>query len=136
MSQKRQKLSIQLELDRRRGKADLYFFARDILGYKLMVPHVHRRMCDFIMREIERGDNEQAVKILLEPRGSFKSTVGTVAFTLWNLVRDPDMTILITNEKLDKSKAFLKEIKAHITDNKAFRLLYGDLSCEKVFGSR
>ena len=132
MTPTRKKLAAELEVARRNGLNDLYFFARNVLGYKLMVPHVHRRMCDFIMRDIERGENEQATKILLEPRGSFKSTVGTVARTLWELVRNPNITILITNEKLDKSKAFLKEIKAHISDNKTFRLLYGDLSCEKV----
>jgi len=93
-------------------------------------------MCDFIMQKIERGENEQATKILLEPRGSFKSTVGTVAYSLWQLIRNPDHTILITNEKLDKAKGFLKEIKSHITDNEIFKLLYGDLSCEKKFGSR
>ena len=125
-------MSAEVEVARRRGLADLYFFARNVLGYKLMVPHVHRPMCDFIVREIERSENEQATKILLEPRGSFKSSVGTIAYALWMLVRDPNMSILITNEKLDKAKAFLKELKSHITDNETFKLLYGDLSCEKA----
>ena len=90
MSQSRKKLTAEIELLRRRGLKDLYFFARNILGYKLMVPHVHRGMCDFIMRDIERGENEQATKIDLEPRGSFKSTVGTVALSLWRLIKNPD----------------------------------------------
>jgi len=136
MSKKRTKLAAEIEIIRRNGLKDLYFFARNVLGYKLMVPHVHRKMCDFIMRDIERGENEQATKILLEPRGSFKSSVGTIAYSLWRLVNNPNHTILITNEKLDKSKGFLKEIKAHITDNETFKFLYGDLSCEKRFGSR
>ncbi len=136
MSEKRKRLAAEIEVMRRRGKKDLYFFARDILGYKLMVPHVHRPMCDFIMREIPRGDNEQATKIDLEPRGSFKSTVGTVAYSLWLLINNQNITILITNEKLDKAKGFLKEIKGHITENEKFKLLYGELSCDKKMGQR
>ena len=136
MSRARTKLAAELEMRRRTGLADLYYFARNILGYKLMVPHVHQRMCEFIMKPMERGENEQATKILLEPRGSFKSTVGTVARTLWELARNPEVTILITNEKLDKSKAFLKEIKSHITDNEVFRMLYGDWSCENMRGRK
>ena len=115
---------------------DLYFFARNILGYKLMVPHVHENMSRFMMNNIEREENEQATKILLEPRGSFKSTVGTISYTLWKLINNPNYTILISNEKLDKSKGFLKAIKTHITDNPRFRLLYGDLCCERVKGRK
>ena len=132
MSQTRLKLVAEIELARRKGLNDLYFFCRNILGYNLMVPHVHQRMCDFVTTPIERGENEQGTKILLEPRGSFKSSVVTIGYVLWRLVKDPNLTVIITNEKLDKAKAFLKEIKTHMTDNQTFIACYGDLSCERI----
>ena len=132
MSQTRLKLVAEIELARRKGLNDLYFFCRNILGYNLMVPHVHQRMCDFVTTPIQRGENEQGTKILLEPRGSFKSSVVTIGYVLWRLVKDPNLTVIITNEKLDKAKAFLKEIKTHMTDNQTFIACYGDLSCERI----
>ena len=65
-----------------------------------------------------------------------KSTAVTVGYTLWRLANNPNTTILITNEKLDKSKSFLKEIKAHITTNPRFKLLFGEWSCENKPGKK
>jgi len=135
MSPKRKLLLAKLERDRRQAKADLYFFCRNVLGYSLMVPHVHKEMCAFIQKEHPRN-NEQLTKLLLEPRNSFKSSVGSVGYTLWRLANNPDMKILLTNEKLEKSKKFLKEIKWHITDNEKFKLLFGEWSTEKKIGKR
>ena len=52
------------------------------------------------------------------PRGTLKSTLGVVAFSIWILLRDPNATILIDSEIYENSKNFLREIKALLqTDN-------------------
>jgi len=96
-----------------------------------MVERVHRPMCAFLTKDIERPLNEQATKILLEPRGVYKSTIGSIAYPLWMLLKNPNMTILINNEELGKAKDFLREIRFHITENEKFKLLFGELSTEK-----
>lgn len=136
MSQKRYKTVVALELARRKALNDFYFFCNRVLGYDLMAPHVHQGMCDFLTCEIPRGESEQATKIDLEARGTFKSTIGTIAYPLWRLARNPNLTILLNNEKQERVIDFLRAIKFHITDNQTFRTLFGDWSCKKDFGKR
>ncbi len=58
------------------------------------------------------------------PRGSFKSSVVTIGFTLQMLLNDPDNRILIDSETFSKSKAFLAEIKGHLQDNDKYRDIF------------
>jgi len=126
MSAKRKKFLVEIERAKRRALKSLYYFDKYVLGYDLMVPHVHDEMCRFASVEIKRDKGEQSKKLILEPRGSFKSRCVTIGYTMWRLARNPNLTVIISNEKLDKAKEFLKEIKLHITYNQKFKLLFGD----------
>jgi len=55
-----------------------------------------------------------------------KTTQVTISWTIQQLINNPDLRILITNERLDNSKAFLREIKTHFEKNLSFISLYGD----------
>lgn len=136
MSPKRKALLAKIEISKRRALSDLYYFDREVLGYNLMVPHVHKKLCLFTQKPMARGENEQSTKLILEPRNTFKSRCVTIGYTLWRLARDPNLTVLITNGKLEKSKEFLAEIKGHITSNERFKLLFGEWSCENKPGKR
>lgn len=126
MSARRKKSIGSLQEAKRKALRSLYYFDKYVLGYNLMVPHVHGEMCEFAAMDIERGDGEQSKKLILEPRGVFKSRCITIGYVMWRLARNPNLTIIIANEKREKAKEFLKEIKLHITYNKRFRLLFGD----------
>ncbi len=70
----------------------------------------------------------QLNKILaLMPRGTLKSTVITIAFTIqWHL-NFPEDRVLIDSETFTKSKAFLTEITGHYETNKKLRTIYATL---------
>lgn len=106
------------------GMADLFYFSKYILGYDLVSEDPHRGMCDFIMHPHKR-------KLDLEPRGSFKSTVITISYSILSILRNPDIRILIDSEDLAVSKKFLSEIKPHFESNHEFRKLFGDLTGRK-----
>ena len=107
-----------------------------MLGYDKMVERVHRPYCLFLQKEVPHSPGEQVTRVDLMPRGSFKSTCGTVGLVLWRLAKNPNLTVLITNEKLDKSKGFLKNIKGHIESNERFKALFGDWSCARRSGKK
>jgi predicted phage terminase large subunit-like protein len=86
----------------------------------------HEELCNFI------ADTKKSKRLILMPRGSFKSSVCTVGYSLWRLVNDPNLRILISSETLAQSKVFLNGIKNHIEDNKLFKSLFGDLRPAKV----
>lgn len=67
-------------------------------------------------------------KILaLMPRGTLKSTVITIAFSIQFNLNFPNGRVLIGSETFTKGKAFLAEIKAHYEKNKKLRRIYGTI---------
>ena len=134
-------VKVLLEKEAVRGLEDLYYFDKYILGYKDMEEVPHRELCDFMYNNrphIEKEGPEGLIKyngldrkLIMEPRGSFKSSVITCGYSLYNLVLNPDLRILIASEKLHIAQKFLSEIKGHISRNDYFRTLYGILDQKK-----
>lgn len=61
-------------------------------------------------------------KLLVLPRGTLKSSIGVVGFSVWLLLRNPNLRILIDSEVYTNSKNFLREIKAHLESNHVTRI--------------
>ncbi len=59
-------------------------------------------------------ESKKPRKLLVLPRGTFKSSIGVVAYSCWLLIRNPNERILIDSEVYTNSKNFLREIKAHL----------------------
>ncbi len=53
-------------------------------------------------------------KIVVEPRGIFKTSVGAIAYPIWRLMWDPNKTILLDSELYTNSKNTLRAIKGHL----------------------
>lgn len=65
-------------------------------------------------------------KLILMPRGSFKSSVVTIGYSIQQICADPNIRILIGSEVNSTSKKFLREIKDHFESNERLRHFYGD----------
>ena len=98
--------------------ADLFYFAREVLGYDALGP-LHLGWYEALLRH--------QYALLLAPRSHLKTSAVTVAYILWRLVRNPNLRVLILNEVLANAQSFLREIKEHITSNSRFRQRYGAL---------
>lgn len=82
---------------------------------------------DVSEREEELSDSFDPQKnflLILMPRGTFKSSVVTIGFSLQMILNDPDARILIDSETFSKSKAFLAEIKGHLEGNEKYREIF------------
>lgn len=112
-----------LVAQRKAAKHDLLYFARHILGYSLIEESVHRQLCNIL--SFQDAEYTSKKKLVLLPRDTFKSTIGTVALPIHLLTRYPDLSILIHCEVVAMARAFLSEIKARIEDP-SFKLLYGN----------
>lgn len=99
-------------------KDSLYKTAKDLCGYGDMTWHTHGKMIEAIESQTDR-------KLIVMPRGTFKSSVCSVAAPIWWLMRDPNERILIDSEVYTNSKNFLREIKGHLTSSN-FTTLFGD----------
>lgn len=108
---------------RERGKKDLYFFAKAILGYNLLTPRAHGALCRFIVQTDRVHDR----RLLLQARGHLKSTIFTISDTIRLLACDPEERILLAAVTAHKAERFLQEIKNHFERNPLLRLCYPEI---------
>lgn len=110
--------------------ADLYRHSlfktcKHLLNYKDITEFTHGGI-------IEALESESRRKLICVPRGSFKSSIGVVGYSIWSLLRNPNLRILIDSEKYDNSKNFLREIKAHLVSEKLVNL-FGEFTTEQTW---
>jgi hypothetical protein len=97
---------------------DFYLFSKYFLYYKDIDKDVHGQFISVFESKATR-------KIVVMPRGTFKSTLGSVAYPIWTLLRNPNATILLDSELYTNSKNFIREIKGNL-DSERMRLFFGD----------
>ena len=100
------------------AEADFFFFSKHILGYRDLRWSAHREPVLVLEGDATR-------KMVIMPRGTFKSTLVSVAYPLWRLAKSPDMTIMLDSEVFTNSKNFLREIRNHLLSNERLRWLWG-----------
>lgn len=111
---------------RKKGLEDLYFFNKNIVETDprrrdKLVPHVHGEWNTWYHTSGKR------IKMILVPRGTFKSTFFTVGRSLQKIAANRNERILISNATGGNSRRFLGEIKDHLLGNEEYKLLYGDM---------
>lgn len=102
---------------------DFFLFAKHILNYRDLECDVHGEC-------VQALESDAKKKLIVMPRGSFKSSLGSVAYPIWRLLRDPNLTILLDSELYTNSKNLLREIKGHLA-SRSFIRIFGDQSGTK-----
>lgn len=106
---------------------DFHLFCKDVMGFSDMNSE-HEELCKFLQRK-------SLFKLVLMPRYTFKSCVCTVAFSLWNMFKNPNTRILIYSDATSKAQGFLTSIKNHI-EGKAgkWRFYFGNWETDSKKG--
>lgn len=99
-------------------KTSLYKTSKFLCGYSDVNWHTHGDMIGALEDISDR-------KLIVMPRGTFKSSLGVVAYSIWRLIRNPNERILIDSEVYSNSKNFLREVKAIVTQER-FMKIFGD----------
>lgn len=121
--------STQIEHLRRLAQTDLFFLAKTVLGYTQVDAGAHAALCNFIVEE--PSDR----RMVLMPRGFLKSTICTISDSVRLAISNPnEARILIANEVEENAIGFLKEIKAHFTNDGLLPMLFPELVPERLAG--
>jgi hypothetical protein len=149
------------ELLRRHYRMDLFDFTREVMGYDKLEREVHGELCQRLM-DAYRGQghyrtDENSVRryLFLLPRGTFKTTIATIAYPVWVLLQDDpiplgdteyegwigppsfnkrkghDQRLLIASEVEGNATRFHQNIKEQLQGNERIKELYGALAPEK-----
>lgn len=115
-----------LQTIRQRGRDSLFFFARGILGFEDLTPHIHKPVCD----KLSDYKNNTRCAIVL-PRDWFKSTIGSIAYPIWRAINNPNVRILIVQNSMNNARKKLLSIKQIFERNQLFRALYPEILPDK-----
>jgi hypothetical protein len=107
---------------RRIGRTDLYTFTKFILGFGEMSPNLHGDMANFLLSSSQR-------KLILIPRGHFKSSLCTIAYSVWRIINNPNIRILIVSASQKNAEDFLIMIGNILIGRKSewFNALYPEV---------
>lgn len=99
-------------------------FVRDLLAPDSDIYEpLHRTVCDFVINNIDKKK-----LLILLPRGSFKSSIVTVGYSIYRIVQNPNDRILIANATYPMATQFLGQIKNHLQRNEPLKEIFGDFS--------
>lgn len=100
-------------------QTSLYFLCDQFLGYKdWQLNGVHDDLEKMLRRPARK-------KALLLPRGHLKTSFATIAFPIQQIVKNPNVRILIANGVWDIARTFLSEIKSQL-ESSQLKYLFGD----------
>lgn len=122
-----QKKELQIQMLKQRCSEDLFLFNKYILGVqtgqgKMPLADFHRDLCYFVQNQRDRK------KLILVPRGHLKSTLVTIGYSLFRIIENPNVRILILNATWQMAVDFLTEIKNHLEKNELLMEVYGTLA--------
>lgn len=103
-----------LETMREGFKSSLYHTAKYLLGMSDINWYTHGQMIQDL-EELEFRQKGIANALIIMPRGSLKSSVGSTAFPIWRLLRDPNKRILIDSATYDLSTQLVSAIAQYLT---------------------
>jgi len=142
-----------------KARSDLLWLCRNVLGYTTVVDHVHGPMIENLqkfplpsMEAARQADkcldngkwqydpwcspyelpNQGRRQLILAARGTYKTSLNTVAHTIQWLLNFPERTIVLIFSTDKKGQDTLKnEIKWHFQYNQKFRELFPDYCPQK-----
>lgn len=122
------------EIMAREGKKNFLFFCTEILHFKDIKDEENKKWCADL-QALPDKPADQRKYLLIASKDTFKTSICSVAYPLWLLIRDDgffgrNMTALLGNANLEKSKGYLQEIKDIIQKNEDFRACYGAYDSE------
>lgn len=98
-----------------------YLFCEWICGYRDLWAPLHMEVCDFLAKWSDDGWRRL---MLILPRGTLKTSVGTRARSLYQATLDPESTIGIFNETELNSKRWVGAIREVVESSELYHTLW------------
>jgi predicted phage terminase large subunit-like protein len=96
------------------------------MGFRDLTPRCHLPISIFL------DDNPSRFKLLLIPRGHYKTSLATISRVTQKVVRDPNQRVLLVNETTDNAENFLSAIEQQFESNRILRTLYSEVIPKNV----
>jgi hypothetical protein len=105
---------------RRMAQSSLYFFAKAVLGFDKLTVSLHKNVTEFL----ELPDRR---KMLVLPRGHYKTTISTISYPMWLSINNPNIRILLASSTTTNAQKMLGLIRAKWERCDMLRWLFPEL---------
>lgn len=105
-----------------RATIDFWFFLRYVIRNPVLYAPLHRR----IAKWLEPQNWTKLKKMLLIPRGHIKSNLVTVGWVTWEIIRDPNIRVLLASHKESDGTKFLNAIQKIILSER-FQAIFPEI---------
>lgn len=123
-------------LVRQAGFVSLWFFLHGICGqegpYERLTNHLHVDMCNYYQASMYPGSRSA----FFLPRGMYKTTVITNGANAWEILRDPNIAILITSSITERAYEFMHETQRIFDSSQLVSELYPEYEPSSVWGAK
>lgn len=103
---------------------DIQIFCEEVLGYQLEPHHL-------AILKSQQAVGESEKQLTLAFRGCGKSTIGTVARICFEIVKNPNLRILLVSNTQIQAEIFAREIKDHFEANQDLINIFGNFVGKK-----
>ena len=115
---------------REKAEGSFWFFLKEVMmpgasDVEVLHEPFHRPVAELLEQHCDA--------MFLLPRGTLKSTVISVAYPLWIVLKWPNTRVLLISETLGQSKGFIAEQVRHVRQNRLLRFLFPELVTKEDF---
>jgi predicted phage terminase large subunit-like protein len=104
---------------------NLFLFAKEILGYQMLSEDIHKNWAAAL------SDNSIKRKLRLKPRGTYKTSLYTISYPLWKIIRNPELRIGICSNSAENACDHIRTMQKQILHNDKLINLFGKLYNKK-----
>ncbi len=122
------------EMARRVFKESLFHTTKYLLGMNDVNWATHGDLFE-ALEELEFRRKGIANALIILPRGCLKSSIGSIAFPIWRLLRDPNKRILIDSATYDLSTQLVSAISEYL-ESTAVTSLFGTFKTKDDWSSK
>jgi phage terminase large subunit-like protein len=99
-----------------------FFLTRGVLGYKDLDPLIHKPICDMLQNYLTITR-----RLIVLPRTWFKSTVASVGHSIWRMLDNPEVRLLIAQNSFSNAQKKVGSVKSTWEKNELLRALFPEL---------
>lgn len=96
-------------------RKSLFATAKYLLGYSDVNIRTHGEMICVL-------EGPERRKLIIMPRGTFKTSLAVVAYPIWRLISEPNLRIMIDSELYGNAKRSVREISLHLQTERMTQL--------------
>lgn len=105
---------------RKRCQTDLFFLCKAILGFLDFTPGLHLPLCWYLQQDHYR-------RLMLVPRGHFKSSMDTIGDTIRRVLNNRDIRILLVANTATNAEHKLRRIQGEFQSNEILKWAFPDI---------